>query len=493
MNEQEFRLAFFIDDLDRCLPEKAVELLESIKLFLDLEGYLFIIGVDKDIVTKGISYHYRFFESKKEDSDSEQIISPDDYLEKMIQLPLELPPIEPGRKLAFIESLLGDEAEFRDHSDIIEFGIGENPRTLKRFINLLSYTVRLAETIKASILQGKVQQTEPAEHKEMIAKYFIPILYIKWAIIVFRFPKVQQDIKGNRKRLIELQAAARDESIVDEIEGQRSIELDERLRRVLAKGKQFPDDEWLLDRFVHLTESTVIREKEAGTTAGYRQSFVPGDMVKISKGKFLYGDEKIEKDIEDDYFIDVFPVTNEQYKEFLKEEKNRSVPYAKGEFAEPYNWDQEKRTYPEGLSKHPVVMVSQEDAKAYCKWRSGKEDKNYRLPSEKEWEKAARGTDGREYPWGNKFDVDRCNTSESKIGGTTEVTRYPNGMSPFGCFDMAGNVLEWTGSFYDKKEGSVVLRGGSWSYGRYYARCADRSRSSPNYRYNYVGFRCVRT
>jgi predicted KAP-like P-loop ATPase len=102
VNEQDFRIAVFIDDLDRCLPEKAVELLESIKLFLDLEGYLFIIGVDKGVVTKGISYHYRYFEFKKEESDRGQIISPEDYLEKMIQLPFELPPIEPGRKLTFI-------------------------------------------------------------------------------------------------------------------------------------------------------------------------------------------------------------------------------------------------------------------------------------------------------------------------------------------------------------------------------------------------------
>ncbi len=85
-------------------------------------------------------------------SDKSQIISPEEYLDKMIQLPFELPPIELGRKQRFIESLLGDSVEFKEHSDIIEIGIGDNPRTLKRFINLLAFTVRLAETIKERIL-----------------------------------------------------------------------------------------------------------------------------------------------------------------------------------------------------------------------------------------------------------------------------------------------------------------------------------------------------
>jgi formylglycine-generating enzyme required for sulfatase activity len=493
VNEQEFRIAVFIDDLDRCLPEKAVELLESIKLFIDLEGYLFIMGVDKNVVTQGISYHYRFFESGKGESEKRQIISPDDYLDKMIQLPFELPPIEPGKKRLFIESLLGDETEFNEHSDIIEVGIGENPRSLKRFINLLAFTVRLAETIKKTIID---QAAETPDHIKLIEENFIPILYIKWAIIVFRFPKVHQDIRGNRKRLIELQTAAQGEEVVNETEedsdGQRAIELDERLKRVLAKGRQFPDDEWLLDRFVHLTESTVIREKESETADGYKQSFVAGDTVKIPRGRFLYGKEKIEKSIDYDYFIDVFPVTNKRYKEFLDENKNLQPPYVEKDWAESYNWDKETRSYPEGKSDHPVVLVSYEDAEQFCKWRSQKEGKEYRLPLEEEWEKAARGTDGREYPWGNEFGHDKCNTDESGIGGTTEVTRYPDGSSPFGCYDMAGNVWEWMKSFYDKSKETITLRGGSWDDNRYSARCAYRDRSLPSIRRSIIGFRCAR-
>ncbi len=97
VDEKMFRIAVFIDDLDRCLPEKAVELLESIKLFLDIEGYLFVLGVAKDVVEKGISYRYRHLDSANDPEGKSKAVSPEDYLEKMIQLPLELPPIEAGK------------------------------------------------------------------------------------------------------------------------------------------------------------------------------------------------------------------------------------------------------------------------------------------------------------------------------------------------------------------------------------------------------------
>jgi formylglycine-generating enzyme required for sulfatase activity len=154
------------------------------------------------------------------------------------------------------------------------------------------------------------------------------------------------------------------------------------------------------------------------------------------------------------------------------------------------------------------VNVSWEDATAYCKWLSQRTGKAYHLPSEAQWEKAARGTDGRIYPWGNEFDSQKANTLEAEIGGTTPAGQYsPQGDSPYGCADMCGNVWEWCadwfaeGAYHGRAESAVkdpsgpdggsarLLRGGSFNYNHRSARCACRRRYYPVGRLWDYGFR----
>jgi formylglycine-generating enzyme required for sulfatase activity len=215
-----------------------------------------------------------------------------------------------------------------------------------------------------------------------------------------------------------------------------------------------------------------------------------GEMVTISAGQFLYGDDKQTKTIDTDFEIDIYPVTNRQFAEFIKSKGYEENDYwseeglkwrTKTAVLEPQFWKDKTWNQPE----HPVVGVSWYEADAFARW-SGKT-----LPTEEQWERAARGTGGRQYPWGEEFDKEKCNTEESGIGKTTRVTRYPNGISPDGCYDMAGNVWEWTSSEYGKDR--MVLRGGSWGSGRGDARCALRGRGHPYGRDSVVGFRCVRT
>ena len=230
------------------------------------------------------------------------------------------------------------------------------------------------------------------------------------------------------------------------------------------------------------------------------------DMVLIPAGTFLYGsreddpyassDEKPQKAIDlPAFYMDVFPVTNEQYSRFLND-RMPSVDELKRWINLKGHLGQErcrikkagnKYVVYKGYERHPVIYVSWFGADAYAKW-AGK-----RLPMEQEWEKSARGPGGRTYPWGDKFDPLLCNSSERNIGRTTEVDWYPSGKSYYGCYDMAGNVWEWTDSWYDKKEIFKISRGGSWSIQAFLCRCAFRARNRPDHRDNNAGFRCAMT
>lgn len=140
------------------------------------------------------------------------------------------------------------------------------------------------------------------------------------------------------------------------------------------------------------------------------------------------------------------------------------------------NWDKADH------ENHPINCVDWSQAQAYCQW-AGK-----RLPSEAEWEKAARGTEGRVYPWGNAWDRNRANVGGS---GTVAVGSYPAEASPYGVLDMAGNVREWTADWYDSDHKYRVLRGGSWVDEPWFARATNRGWVDPGYRFDFVGFRCA--
>jgi formylglycine-generating enzyme required for sulfatase activity len=136
------------------------------------------------------------------------------------------------------------------------------------------------------------------------------------------------------------------------------------------------------------------------------------------------------------YRIGKYPVTNEQYARFIQQEKRLIAPEA--------GW--EGQTPPRDKNKHPVAGVTWFEAKAYCDWLSDSTGRDYGLPSEAQWEKAARGTDGRLFPWGNAWDASRCHHGSEQ---TAPVDAY-GPQNEYGCFDMVGNVREWTRSLWGK-------------------------------------------
>ncbi|MCB0253092.1 MAG: SUMF1/EgtB/PvdO family nonheme iron enzyme [Anaerolineae bacterium] len=233
------------------------------------------------------------------------------------------------------------------------------------------------------------------------------------------------------------------------------------------------------------------------------------EFVMIPAGKFLMGsDPAVDRDAAeleqplhrlhlDDYYIARTPVTNAHYARFVA---------ALGHTT-PGHWKEGKP--PRGREDHPVVMVSWEDALRFCRWLRKSTGRQFFLPTEAHWEKAAcwdsNAGDRRLYPFGNLFDPGKCNSYESGIGATTPVGAYsPGGDSRYGVADMAGNVYEWTSTSlraypydpYDGREvlasgGKRVLRGGSYYDVGWVARCGSRFHSNYDNRFPYFGFRVV--
>jgi formylglycine-generating enzyme required for sulfatase activity len=218
------------------------------------------------------------------------------------------------------------------------------------------------------------------------------------------------------------------------------------------------------------------------------------EMAYVPAGEFIMGSDEGGSDERpvhtvylDAFYIDKTEVTNAQYRKCV-EAGGCDTPV--------------KTTYYDNAdySQHPVVYVSWNDADDYCRW-AGK-----RLPTEAEWEKAARGTDGRTYPWGEGIDCDHAQYGGCG-GGTAPVGSKPKGASPYGTLDMAGNVWEWVADWYDSDYYSQspgrnppgpdsgvgrVLRGGSLHGSQRFTHCAYRVGGNPRYWYFYVGFRCAR-
>jgi len=240
----------------------------------------------------------------------------------------------------------------------------------------------------------------------------------------------------------------------------------------------------------------------------------PPDMVLIPAGPFQMGSNKEDTEhqgaefgsvkpwyldehpqhrvVLSDFFIDRFEVTNSQYQRLIESIQARA----------PEHWIGGR--YLGGQENFPVTEINWYDADRYCKW-VGK-----RLPSEAEWEKAARGTDGREFPWGNEFDPKKANTGASGFGRLLAVGSFPSGVSPYGVHDLAGNAWEWVEDWYQPYPGSTdrnalygqrnkVLRGGGYGgNGGHYAlalfyRTAYRSSIPPEEAYVDLGFRCAKT
>ena len=210
-------------------------------------------------------------------------------------------------------------------------------------------------------------------------------------------------------------------------------------------------------------------------------------MSYVNRGYFVAGEDE-GKDVEipryqahlSSFWVDIYPVTNRHYAEYIADTGATPPQHWKGEAPPPDALD------------HPVVWITWQDAAAYADW-CGK-----RLPTLLEWQKAARGSDGRHFPWGNELDPTRLNCKETGIAATTPATRYEHSQSPFGIHDAAGNVAEWVDGQFNvpgvQATGQVVraVCGGSFRDTITRSRCASRRGYPDGGKAPFVGFRCAR-
>lgn len=249
-------------------------------------------------------------------------------------------------------------------------------------------------------------------------------------------------------------------------------------------------------RFVE-NENGGVKADAAGAVKSPVSDIDTKAMALVSAGEFTMGSDewwpksqpKHKRKLKA-FYMDKYEVTNKRYKAFVEATGHRM----------PEHWIGGK--IPNGKENHPVVFVDWNDADAFCKW-DGK-----RLPAEDEWEKAARGTDARAFPWGDKFAKEKGNTPQYDHKGTMPVGSFENGKSPYGIYDMAGNVWEWTADWFSPYPGNKhpdenygkkfkSVRGGSW-YDCTYYKCGisaptyNRIFFHPNTKNNNFGIRCAK-
>ncbi len=509
------KIVVFIDDLDRCLPEKSVKLLEGIKVLLDLSGFVFVIGVAREVVEQGIRVRYRELYS---DGNKNVPFLEQDYLDKIIQFPLTLPPPDVDLLKKMVANYLKELKEAKPFLETIQKSLGENPRCLKRFINNLSYTFWVA----AKREKGK--------------GVFRHELLVKMTLISFRFPGFYRVIGKTPMHLLRVQALLekKEQEKKEEKSGEKDMlnvsrekkmpaaigfpEIDdlnlfesanlERITEILARQKRdgiendkgFENEEEVR-RYVSLLSVTSTPGDSKKPVEGSLWQTMESRMVKIETGSLKMKNEVSGNEFTAEirpFHLDKFPVTQALYQKIMGEEKNPSR--FKG-------------------GDRPVENVSWFDAVTFCNRLSDKiglkrvytidgedvtpdwEANGFRLPTEVEWEYACRaGTTGERYGEIDKIAWYKNNSNWSTQGvGKKERNSW-------GLYDMLGNVWEWCWDWFGDyprdnqkdwcgpKSGSGrVFRGGGWGEASGCCKASFRGDGHPSSHNEFIGFRLARS
>ncbi len=451
---RDLTLAIFLDDLDRCRGERVREVLEAINLFLDLPGVCFFLGVDWHRLVANLP------EAVKKEGDQ--------YLEKIVQVALELPEVREDDARSFIGKLI--EGTFLAKVIPSKKGADEtlalaealeslHPRHIKRFLNDLSLALAVLDNT------GKLDTSVDRRFPDKVPPAAVFVWHLLGEVLPADKWREVRRSKGDAELFVQQakKALERGKSPKEAAQGE-----------VGEEGPADPRQEWeakigasllprhieqlvqvieagTMDILVHV--ATPVETSLDGHDRAARSGLLhldSGDWVELeAKEPFTMGsddsDRKNEKPAHpvalSPYWIGRYPVTNEDYSLYVQEVDKKP----------PEHWEDGRP--PAGKERHPVVEVSLQDAEAYCTWLTRKLGKKgfegtARLPTEAEWEFAARGRAGREFPWGEaEPNQERANFGNN-VGDTTPVGSYSEGATLEGIHDLAGNVWEWCQDWY---------------------------------------------
>lgn len=519
--ENSRRVVLFIDDLDRCVPEKAIEVFEAIKLFMDVPDCVFVLGVDPSIISTGIHQKYQIQKNNNDEklsTNKDEISIGKRYLDKIIQLPFHLPKISKNALSHFIYDLV--EIENWPHQKCLEVfanSLEYNPRQIKRAINVFFLLWKLAKI------------------REFTTKGIHPIRLAKVIVIQHSFPHLYSYVREQTSLIRDLEkyfiSKHKNENHITDNLNLESSELlineppkhlmpfiynsgVERLLMLFFEEELFDSevsfsnlDFEQLEAYFTLAKSTEVENPDFVDSI----IFIEPEILIIPKGDFLMGEEESDIEANDiekpqiivrmsEFGISKYPITNREYQVFILKTNQEPPPH----------W--QDKSYPKGKGDSPVDHVSWDHAKSYCDWLSEVTGNKYTLPTEAQWEKAARGQDGRKFPWGNEWRNGIINSLETKIGSTSSVGKFsPDSDSPYGLSDVSGNVWEWCLDWITEEErikmksnkdlidpvGQVekvkrALRGGAFRNPKHNARCVFRLKSSKFSLAEGFGFRIVR-
>lgn len=511
------KIVVFIDDLDRCLPERAVQLLEGLKVLLDLKNFVFVMGVAQEVIERGIRVRYRELYLTGQQDDFPDIEG--QYLDKIIQFPFSLPSADPDDlKKNILSKQLEKLAGAAPFVEMIHEALGNNPRTIKRFINAISFSLYLAD-----------KKSEKDDD-------FHPGLLIKISLIGYLFPALYRQLEKYPSHLVRL------EEIIRETVKERDKKRD-------TPGKEFVEgqsdqvkktdlpiiDQWLEDdkiskllpilkirtdqqgdgavpeigfnnpetvkKYVRLLSTSLQSEvtskaENSRTVNKSLREQMRDRMISIKEGKFKMGNDEtgtVEVTLSP-FKMDKYPVTQALYEQVI----NKNPSHFKGEDrpVENISWF-DAAEFCNELSRQTGLAEAYEIKGEQVKRRPGAN--GYRLPTEAEWEYGCRaGTKGDCY--GN---IDEIAWYEKNSGDETHGVGQKKA-NDFGLYDMLGNVGEWCNDWYkDYSKKPVidpvgvengtdrVIRGGSWGISAGIARSARRDGYTPGNRNGNLGFRLV--